>query len=107
MSSGRLGAVDLVATTNTLIYTGPANTIATVSANICNRNSTSVAVRLAVLDGAIGTLSDEDYIEYDTPLNANGILERTGLVIGAGQTVVAYSDTADVSVQVYGWEELV
>jgi hypothetical protein len=105
MSSGRLGAEDLLAATNTLIYTGPTDTIATVSVNICNRNSDIVAIRLAVLDGAIGTLANEDYIEYDTDLNANGVLERTGLVIAATQTIVAYSDTANVSVQVYGWEE--
>jgi hypothetical protein len=105
MSSGRLGAVDILATTNTAIYSVPSGKVATVNINVCNRNAAEIAIRLAVLDGAIGTLANEDYIEYDVPMFDNGVLERTGIVISDGQTVVAYSDTANVSVQVWGWEE--
>lgn len=105
MSSGRLGAVDLTATTNTGIYTVPVSTVATVSINLVNRNATAAIIRLMHLDGAIGTLAVEDYIEYDIAIPANGILERTGIVMGATHTIGAYSDTANVSVQVYGWEE--
>ncbi|KKM86591.1 hypothetical protein LCGC14_1277480 [marine sediment metagenome] len=106
MTTGRLGAVDLSATTNTLVYTVPASTIATVSINVANRNATPIAIRLAHLNGAIGTLGNEDYIEYDFVIPGNETLERTGIVMAATHTIVAYSDTANVSVQVYGWEEL-
>lgn len=105
MSSGRLGAADLAATTNTGVYTAPSGVVATVNVNVCNRNSAAVAVRVAAIDGAIGAISAEDYIEYDTPIGVNGVLERTGVVLAAGQTIGAYSDTANVSVQVWGWEE--
>jgi len=103
MASGRLGAVDLAATTNTLVYTVPADTVATVNISMCNRNAIPIAVRLAHLDGAIGTIAVEDWIEYDKSIN--DVLERTGVVMSVGSTIVAYSDTANVSVQVWGWEE--
>ena len=105
MASGRLGAADLAATTNTSIYTVPASTVATVSVNVVNRNATAVVIRLMHLNGAIGTLAVEDYIEYDVTLNAGGVLERTGIVMAATHVIGAYSDTANVTVQVYGWEE--
>lgn len=105
MASGRLGAVDLAATTNTLVHTGTASKITTCSVNFANRNASSITVRLAHLNGAIGTLANEDYIEYDVTILPNGVLERTGIVLAAAHTIVAYSDTANVSVQVWGWEE--
>jgi hypothetical protein len=107
MPYGRLGAVDLAATTNTAVYTCPAGYSVTVNVNVCNRNGSAINIRLMVLDGAIGTLADEDYIEYDFPIPANGVLERTGIVLTEGQVIGAYSDTADVTVQVWGIEETV
>lgn len=107
MSSGRLGAADIAAATNTVIYTAPAGGVATVSVNISNRNSlgTNILVRLAFINGGIGALSDADYVEYDTQILSGEVLERTGIVMAAGQTIVIYSDLASVSAQVWGWEE--
>lgn len=105
MASGRLGAADLLIGTSTEIYTVPADTVATVSVNFCNRNASNVSIRLALLDGPIATLSNEDYIEFGTPIQLNEVLERTGIVMAATQTIVAYSDSSNVTVQVWGWEE--
>jgi hypothetical protein len=104
MASGRLGAADLAATTNTLICTGSAGTRSTININVCNRNSSEVTVRLAIEDGATGTPANEDYIEYDAPVPANDVLERTAVVLTAGHSVIAYSSTANVSVMVWGME---
>lgn len=104
MSSGRLGAVDLAATTNTTVYTVPANKKAVVNVNICNRNAAAIIVRLMHLDGVIGTLANEDYLEYDVTIPANGVLERTGIPMATTHVIGVYSDTANVSVQVYGQE---
>ena len=106
MASGRLGAVDLAATTNTLLHTGATGKVTTLSVNFANRNATAVVVRLFHPDGAIGTLADEDYVEPDVTIQPNGVLERTGIVLAATHTIVVYSDTANVSVQAWGWEEL-
>ena len=95
MASGRLGAVDLAATTNTTVYTVPGSKTAAFSVNICNRNASSITIRLAL--SATGTPGVTEWIEYDTVLVANGVLERTGLMLDTGKLVVAYSSTANVS----------
>lgn len=102
MATGRLGVADLSATTNTTVYTCPASTFTVASVSICNRNSTTVTVRLAV--AASSTPSASEYLEYDVQLLANGVLERTGLVLDAGKLLVAYSSAANVSVVAMGIE---
>ena len=104
MASGVLGRVSLASTTNTTIYTVPAGTVAYANVNLANRPSASAAVRVAVAQTAAAPL-DSEYIEYDTDISGNGVLERTGLVLGAGYSIVAYSDKADVSVMAYGVEQ--
>jgi len=100
MASGRLGTADLAATTNTTVYTVPTNTKTFCSVNACNRNATPVNIRLALSD--TGTPGLDEYIEYD--LQVDEAAERTGIVLQADKRVVAYSDTANVSVVVYGEE---
>lgn len=104
MASGRLGGNDLAATTNTTVYTVPALKTASVTVRFCNRSSTAIAlVRLAIAAAASPTAAE--WLEYDAVLAPNGILECTGLVIEAARLVVAYASVANVTVQVYGWEE--
>ena len=103
MTSGRLGAVDLSATTNTTVYTVPAAKTAAFSVNICNRNASSITIRLAL--AATGTPDVAEWIEYDTPLGGNCVLERSGLMLDTGKLLVAYSSAANVSVIAYGVEE--
>lgn len=102
MATGRLGANDLAATTNTSVYTCPADTFAVATVSICNRNATAVTVRVSISDAA--TPANSEYIEYDTTVLANGTLERTGLVLQAGKIIVVRSSAASVSAVVYGIE---
>jgi len=102
MPSGRLGASDLAATTNTSVYTVPASTFAVVNLSICNRNATSVTVRVSV--SSSGTPANSEFIEYDTTILANGVLERTGIVMDAGKILVVRSSTTNVSAVAYGIE---
>ena len=103
MPSGVLGSVNLTATTNTIVYTVPAAKTTTCTVSICNRTSGNVKVRLAL--AVAGTPAVNEYIEYDCTIVANGVLERSGIVIDAAKNIVAYSDTAGVSVVAYGFEE--
>ena len=103
MATGRLGANDIPATTDTTVYTCPASIFAVVTVSLCNRNSTTARdIRIAVTTS--GTPSDAEYIEYDASLLAKGVLERTGLVLAAGQRIVVYASATDVSAVVYGIE---
>lgn len=100
----RLAAADLAAATLTDVYTVPANRRATFTVNFCNRSAAERTVRLALCSGAI---QNADYIEFDTALPANGVLERTGLMLTAGQLVRARANSTDVSCVVWGAEEQV
>ena len=105
MPTGRLGTANITATTATTVYTVPTATFSVVSVNIVNRSSSTPAlVRLAVSSSA--TPSADEWIEFDSSLVANGVLERTGIVMDAGKLIVAQTTTATptLSVVVYGIE---
>ena len=107
MANGILGSADLSANTETAIYLVPASTFSVATVSICNKNSSSITVRLAVAktdpDGLTLPAAD-DYLEYETEVLANGVLERTGIVIDASRQIYARSSTANTSVMVYGIE---
>jgi len=102
MATGILGTADLAATTNTVVYTVPNETFGVVSINVTNRNSQARDIRLAV--SAADTPTNAEWIEFDSELLGNGVVERSGVVLDAGKRVVAYSNSTDVNVVVYGIE---
>lgn len=102
MATGRLGAADLAAATNTTLYTVPADTFTVLSVSICNRNTTAVNVRIAVASAA--TPTNSEFIEYDTQIVGNGSLERTGIVLDAAKLIVVRSSAVNVTAVAYGIE---
>ena len=102
MATGRLGNVDIPATTNTTAYTVPVGTYAVANISLTNRNATSISLRVAMATTA--TPADSEWIEYDTVLIPNGVFERTGLVLQGGLNIVVYSTQANVGCTVYGIE---
>ena len=104
MASGKLGSADLTANTYITVYTVPSSTISTVNINMTNRGADVAEVRVAITSEATTPL-DADFIEYDVTIPSSGILERTALIAGANEKVMAYSTTTDVSVRVHGLEE--
>ena len=105
MKIGRLGVVKPAKSTNTAAYTVPAANTASCSVMMCNIGDYSAKIRLAIVDGAASDLADEDYIEYGVDIPAGGVLERTGLTLSAGETVVAWADKNTIVVRVHGYEE--
>jgi len=109
MAARRFGALDLQTTTYTLLMSGATGFDSTVNVRFTNRNSSPVKVRLALVDEPSGTalanLSDEDYLEFDIEIRANGVLENTGLAVPEDFSLVVRTDTTDVSVTAYGFEE--
>ena len=103
MASGRLGAADLAANTDTAAYTVPAAKTASFTVSLCNRSAVAVTARIALSTTATPTATD--YVEYDAVIPPNGVLERSGLVLAATQVCVVRSSGASVSAVVFGFEE--
>lgn len=104
MASGTLGTAALAANTNTTVYTVPAGTVASLNISLVNRGSAEATVRFSV---GSASPTNAQYLEYDAIVPAGGILERTAIVAGAGDNVVVRASTADCSVRVHGFEEVV
>lgn len=102
MATGRLGAFDISSTTNTTVYTCPAETFTVATISLCNRSASARTVRIAVASASSPTVAE--YIEYDASLLANGVLERTGIVVDSGKLLVVYASAADISCVVMGIE---
>jgi hypothetical protein len=102
MPSGRLAAVESIAGIDILIYQAPGGRAFNVTVRICNRNKSDALIRLALTSGGPGTLIPADYLEYDTIIRANGLIERSVISMAQYQSLIGYSDIANVSFQVGG-----
>ena len=100
MPTGRLGTANITTTSNTTIY-GPvaASTFAVVTVSVANRSSSAAAsVRIALAGSS--TPGPDEWLEYDSSLVANGVIERTGIVMDAGKLLVVQISSATPSVSV-------
>lgn len=102
MPQGRLFGVDLAANAVTTIY-NPAGVTTTLTLSLCNRTSVAVTVRVALASTAAPTAGE--WIEYDTYLPPSGVMERSAIVIGTGQFLVARASAAGVAAVGFGFEE--
>lgn len=102
MATGKLAALDILAGTNEQLYECPTDTFAVVTVSVCNKGNTSANIRIAIAETL--PASNADFIEFDTALPANGVLERTGIVIAAGQKLEIRASAANVNFVVYGIE---
>ena len=104
MATGKLGGVDLTsAATDTLLYTTPTGyfTVATVS--IVNRTNSAMTIRMGV-STSTSTMSNTDYLEYETEILPKGVLERTGLVLDAGKSILVRSSAVGATAIAFGIE---
>lgn len=99
----RLAASNLPAAQDVSLYTVPSLKRAVLSVSLCNRTNGPIKVRMGL--AASAAPEDSDWIEYDVAVPANGVLERTGLALGAGQSVFVRADVAGLSAVAFGIEE--
>ncbi len=102
MATGILGQSALSAATNTTIYTVPVGYFTVLSINVLNRGTATASVRIAL--ASAGTPTTAEWIEYDAQIGANGVLERTGIMMNAGKNLVVYANNANISVSAFGIE---
>lgn len=102
MATGKLGSADLSADTLVTLYTCPENTFTVATVSVCNRGNSAIAVRLAL--STTDTPSDADYLEFDTEILGKGVLERTGIVLSAGDKLVVRSSAVSVTAIAFGIE---
>ena len=102
MANGILGSADLGSAIYTSIYEVPEDTYTVCSINLCNRTSAAINIRIVI--GTSEIPQDSEYIEFNSVIVANGVLERTGIVLKSGEKVTVYAGNTGVSANVYGIE---
>lgn len=103
----RLGASAPAATTDTSLYQVPTGKAAVVAElSVCNRGTTDAKFRIAHVDGAIASVANEDYIYYDSPITPKATIEGLlkGKALSQNDSILIYSDSADLSFLVTGAE---
>ena len=97
-----LGQTNPTTTALTTLYTVPATTFTVLGLSLCNRGTTTVSVRVALATSA--TPTNSEFIEYNAEIGANGVLERTGIMMNANKLLVIYASNANVSASAFGIE---
>lgn len=74
---------------------------------VTNRGSTGALIRLALVDSWGGSQEPREYLMYDHLVESgNWVTLQYDLPMGPAQSLVVQSSETDVSVQVFGEEEL-
>lgn len=100
-----LGQVADASANDVELYLVPASTEAIISTIIvCNREGSSNTFRIATKDDN-SAVSNEDYVAYDTTINANDTITLTlGITLETGAEISVGASDANVTFQVYGTE---
>ena len=100
MASGIYGRSDLTANSWTEIASPPGSGIKVTTINITNRTDASKKVRIGLASST--SVNDTDVIEYDVVIPANGVLERTGIVLDSSNGLYVYSNAAGCTAIAWG-----
>ena len=85
------------------IYTCPSTTLAVVNVNIINNDASNTEAIVLRLINSGDTTGAKHNLE-NMSLASNGVLERTAIVMSAGDKI-SLNASSDVSISVYGIEE--
>jgi len=101
-----LGRKAAAATTAEELYATPSSSAAVVSTIvIANRAATAKTYRIAVKPATGTTLANEHYLAYDVTIAANDSTALTlGITLAAGNVIVTYASSADLTFTAFGSE---
>jgi hypothetical protein len=93
------------ATTDTNLYTVPANTSAVISTIVvANRATSTSTYRIAIRPNA-ATLANQHYIAFDVTVGAGDSTTLTlGITLGAADIITVRASTANLSFSAFGSE---
>jgi hypothetical protein len=94
------------ATTETTLYTVPAETSAVVSTiSVANQTGASGTYRIAVRPAADASTTQKHYIVYGATVGASdSIMLTLGLTLAAGDVVRVFASSANMSFSAFGSE---
>lgn len=94
------------ATTETTLYTAPANTSAVISTiAIANQAGSSATYRIAVRPAADSTTAAKHWIVYGATVAASdSIMLTLGLTLAAGDVIRVFASNANLSFSAFGSE---
>jgi hypothetical protein len=100
-----LGQSNPAANTNTTLYTVPALTSAVCSTIvICNQAASAATFRIAVRPAG-AAIATQQYISYDTNVNANDSITMTiGITLATTDIITIRANTTTVSFNLFGSE---
>ena len=103
MASGVYGKQDVTASTWTEVVAAPASGIKVVTLSVANRTGSAINISVALRDAA-GNVTDADHIESGVSLPANGVLERTGIVLDTSNGLHVWAGSGGVTAVAYGMD---
>jgi hypothetical protein len=103
MADGRLGTAILPEDVWVKVYTVPAQMLATVNVNICNRHAGEAQISIAF--SMTDTVTDGDIYEFQTPVGGRQVIERTAITMSTGERVFVKSNVGNGTVRVHGFED--
>ena len=100
----RLGATTVTADTDTALFQAARKSRPpAVEFTVCNRGTTQLKFRVAIVDGAITSVADEDYKFYDATLAAKATFTiKPGWILPATFSILVRSDSTDASFSASG-----
>lgn len=103
MASGRQASIMPADSNPVGLYECPANRKAVATVRACNQTATEIRVWLWL---GTATYSDADCIEPNTPIQGYTVLENSGLLMGAGDTLFVKTEGVGVNFILWALEEL-
>ena len=74
-----------------------------VTISIANRTAAAIQIKVALRDAA-GNVTDADHIESGVSLPANGVLERTGVVLDTSNGLHVWAASGGCTAVAYGMD---